>query len=165
MVNGSSVYVAGYFTNVNNGGTVLGAADFIAQWDSLTGNWSALGSNGAGDGAFPSTTYMGALAFSGANLYVGGSFTDVNNGGVVLTAADNVAKWDSLTGNWSALGSNGAGDGSLNNIVNAIAVSGVNVYAGGWFTNVNNKGTALTEADYVATIISMHDLFLPLVLR
>jgi hypothetical protein len=150
VVNGSSVYVAGYFTNVNNGGTVLGAADFIAQWDSLTGNWSALGSNGAGDGAFPSTTYMGALAFSGANLYVGGSFTDVNNGGVVLTAADNVAKWDSLTGNWSALGSNGAGGGSISGTVYSLLVDGSDVYVGGEFTDVNNNGAVITQADYIA---------------
>jgi len=143
-VSGSNVYVGGAFSNVNNNGTVLGAADRIAKWDGT--NWSALGSNGAGDGSLNNEVV--ALAVSGNDVYVGGSFTDVNNNGTVLGAADKIAKWDGT--NWSALGSNGSGNGSLNSNVTALAVSGSDVYVGGWFDNVNNNGTVLGAADYVA---------------
>ena len=143
-VSGSDLYVGGSFTNVNNGGTTLTAADYIAKWDGT--NWSALGSGSSGNGSLNSFVY--ALAVSGSDLYVGGSFTDVNNGGTTLSAADYVAKWDGT--NWSALGSSGPNSGSLNSYVYALAVSGTNLYVGGDFSNVNNSGTTLTAADYIA---------------
>lgn len=60
-----------------------------------------------------------------------------------------IAKFDGT--NWSALGSNGSGNGSLNNLVEALALDGSgNVYAGGGFTDVNNDGSVLEEADYLA---------------
>ena len=137
-VDGSgNVYAGGYFTNVNNNGATLGAADYIAKWDGS--NWSALGSDGAGGGSLNSNVL--ALAVSGSNVYVGGNFTNVNNGGTVLTAADYIAKWDGS--NWSALGSNGAGNGSLNQSVSALAVNGSNVYAGGWVTHINISDTKI----------------------
>jgi hypothetical protein len=143
-VSGTDLYVGGSFSNVNNNGTILTAADHIAKWNGT--NWSALGSNGAGSGSINSTVQT--VAVSGSNVYVGGNFTNVNNGGVVIPEADYIAKWDGA--NWSALGSNGAGNGSINSTVYAIAVSGSNVYAGGAFTDVNNGGTVLTAADRVA---------------
>ncbi|MBI5030659.1 MAG: hypothetical protein HZB51_09035 [Chloroflexi bacterium] len=147
-VSGTNVYVGGYFVDVQNGATALPAADYVARWDALTGNWNTLGSDGAGNGSLNGMVF--SLAVSGSNVYVGGIFTNVNNNGTLLNAADYVAKYDTLTGNWSALGSNGAGDGSLNSGVYAIAVSGSNVYVGGAFQNVNNKGTVLTAADFIA---------------
>ena len=143
-VSGTDLYVGGQFTDVNNNGALLPAADYIAKWDGAT--WSALSSNGAGNGALNSTVY--ALAVSGTTLYVGGSFTNANNNGASLPAADYVATWDGA--NWSALGSNGASNGALNSRVNALAVSGTDLYVGGQFTNVNNNGTSLTAADYIA---------------
>jgi hypothetical protein len=143
-ISGSNVYVGGQFTNVNNNGTVLNAADYIAKWDGT--NWSALSSNGSGDGSL--TNHVRAVGVSGSNVYVGGPFTDVNNNGTVLGAADYIAKWDGT--NWSALGSNGSGGGSLTSQVLGITVSGSNVYVGGIFGNVNNNGTVLGAADYIA---------------
>ena len=143
-VNGTDVYAAGYFTNVNNNGVVLTAADYIAKWDGT--NWSALGSNGAGNGALSGG--IRTLAVNGGTLYAGGEFTDVNNNGVVLTAADYVAKWDGT--NWSALGSNGAGNGALVYFVATLALSGNTLYVGGTFTDVNNNGVVLAAADYIA---------------
>jgi hypothetical protein len=61
-----------------------------------------------------------ALAVSGTNLYVGGSFTRA--GGV---PANYIAKWNGSA--WSALGS------GMNAPVYALAVSGTNLYAGGDF--------------------------------
>ena len=143
-LSGSNLYVGGAFINVNNKGTVLSAADYIAKWDGS--NWSALGSNGAGNGSVTGFVYV--IAVSGSSVYVGGDFTNVNNKGTVLGAADYIAKWDGS--NWSALGSNGAGDGSLNSYVQSLAISGSNVFVGGSFTDVNNKGTVLGAADKIA---------------
>jgi len=77
----------------------------------------------------PSGTVL-ALAPSGSDLYVAGTFTWVGH-----MPATNIAKWD---GNgWSSLGSGitGAGCGA----VYALAVSGSDVYAGGAFTNASGE--------------------------
>ena len=139
---GTNVYIVGGFTDAGN----IPEADYVAKWDGT--NWSALGSNGAGNGAFDFYTYAVAVDGSG-NVYVGGSFNHVYNGAVPNNTAAKIAKWNGST--WSGLGSDGAGGGSLNNDVSAIAVDGSgNVYAGGAFTNVKNGATTLLEADYVA---------------
>jgi hypothetical protein len=102
------------------------------------------------------------------NVYAGGYFTNVNNGGTVLTAADHVAKWDGS--NWSALGSDGAGNGSLNNTVLVLAKNGTDLLVGGQFSNVNNSGTVIKQADYLAAyganfVNSTYRIYLPLVIR
>ncbi len=104
----------------------------------IAGPWSALGSNGSGDGALNGWVY--AVAVSGADLYVGGDFT--NAAGVAT--ADYIAKWNGSA--WSALGSDGAGDGAINGHVQAITVSGGDVYVGGRFTDAGG----LPTADYIA---------------
>jgi hypothetical protein len=143
-VSGTNLYLGGNFTNVNNNGTILPAADYIVKWDDS--NWSALGSNGAGDGAI--NHIVDAIVVNGSSVFVGGYFTDISNNGAILPAADYVAKWNGT--NWSALGSNGAGNGSLKYEVHALAVGGANLYVGGAFVNVNNKGTVLYAADHFA---------------
>jgi hypothetical protein len=62
-----------------------------------------------------------AIAVSGADVYVSGSFTSADS-----VAATNIAKWDGT--HWSALG------GGINGVVNALAVQGNHVYAGGAFS-------------------------------
>jgi len=49
-------------------------------------------------------------------------------------------------GPWSALGSNGSADGAINNTVEALAVSGTNLYVAGRFTNA----AGIQTADFVA---------------
>ena len=145
MDESGNLYVGGYFNDVNNNGTVLDAADFVAKWDGT--NWSTLGSNGAGKSSLMSQVY--ALTVDGnGDLYVGGTFTDVNSNGTVLGEADYITKWDGT--DWSALGSNGAGNGSLNSYVYALGLTGNELYVGGEFINVNNNGTVLNTADYIA---------------
>ncbi|SPE58146.1 exported hypothetical protein [Verrucomicrobia bacterium] len=112
-VSGTKLYAGGGF-NATMGGV---SANEIAKWDGSA--WSALGS-----GMYGYAVY--ALAVSGTNLYAGGYFTTA--GGVPAT---NIAKWDGST--WSALGSGMGGD-TQQNWVNALAVSGTNLYAGGSFS-------------------------------
>ena len=115
--NSGNLYIGGAFTVV---GDVV--AKCIAKWNGT--NWSALGS-GISGGFSPSVR---ALAVSGGDLYAGGSFTTA--GGI---SANRIAKWNGNT--WSALGSGigGLGSGSFSS-VNALTVSGSDLYAGGSFT-------------------------------
>jgi len=131
-VSGSDVYAGGYFNDLAG----IATADYIAKWNGTS--WSALGSNGSGDGALKAPVY--ALAVSGPNLYVGGGFN--NAAGNPL--ADRIAKWSGNT--WSALGSNGSGNGALSGAVFAIEVSGGDLYVGGGFTNA----AGIPEADWIA---------------
>ncbi|HQQ62509.1 MAG TPA: hypothetical protein PLF22_02945 [Pseudomonadales bacterium] len=80
-------------------------------------NWvSMLGYAGTNDAVY-------AIATSGSNVYIGGSFV------VAGTVVADIAKWDGS--NWSAIGT------GLNDIVSALAVDGGgNLYAGGRFTVV-----------------------------
>jgi hypothetical protein len=132
-VSGNDVYASGWFLNAAG----IAAADHIAHWNGSV--WSALGSNGAGDGALNDAA-EGALTLSGSVLYVGGAFTNAAG----IATADHLARWDGSS--WSGLGSNGAGDGALNESVNQIVVSGNTLYIGGIFTNAAGNG----RADYVA---------------
>jgi hypothetical protein len=95
-------------------------ANYIAKWNGSA--WSALGSGING--------WVVALAVSGTNLYAGGFFTTA--GGVPAT---NIAKWDGSA--WSALGSGIVcayhSDYDYSS-VQALAVSGTDLYAGGAFT-------------------------------
>jgi Rax2 C-terminal beta propeller domain/Secretion system C-terminal sorting domain/Bacterial Ig domain len=110
-ISGGMVYAGGTFTSA--GGVPV---NYIAKWDGT--NWSALGS-GLRSVQYG---YVGAIAVSGSDVYIGGGVFDTA-GGVRLYG---IAKWNGA--NWSALG-NGIGSN-----VDAIAVRGNEVYAGGRFT-------------------------------
>jgi hypothetical protein len=118
-VSGTNLYAGGDFTTA--GGVT---ANGIAKWDGSA--WSALGSGMGGDNYFPDVL---ALAASGSNLYAGGNFTTA--GGVPV---HNIAKWNGSA--WSALGSGMGGGDYYFPSVYALAVSGTDLYVGGWFTNV-----------------------------
>lgn len=124
-IDGSDLYVGGAFQNAAG----IASADRVAKWDGGTSTWVSMG------GTLNAT--VRAIAVSGADVYVGGDFTNANG----IAAADYIARWD---GSWHALGSHN-GNGSLADHVNAIAISGTNVYVGGLFTNADGIATA----DYV----------------
>ena len=73
--------------------------------------------------AYPNNTSIFALAVSGTDVYVGGDFDHAGD-----VSANRIAKWDSVTHKWSALGS------GVNSRVLAIAASADDVYVGGNFS-------------------------------
>ncbi|HKP51562.1 MAG TPA: S-layer homology domain-containing protein [Chloroflexia bacterium] len=121
-VSGTDVYVGGDFTMV--GGISVG---HIARWDGTA--WHTLGS-GPTNGV--SGVTVRAIAISGTDVYVGGSFDSA--GGL---ATPYIARWDGSQ--WHAL-PNGP-----DNVVYALSASGSDLYAGGVFTSVGS-----TTAYYIA---------------
>ncbi|MCS7252157.1 MAG: Rax2 family protein [Thermoflexus sp.] len=113
-------------------GPVLRPQGASTSSSSSSGGWHNLG--GGLYGALNSTVY--AIAVSGTNVYVGGTFTDAGGN----LNADFIARWDASTNTWHPLGN------GLNGPVHAITVSGTNVYVGGWFTDAGGH----PNADYIA---------------
>ncbi|HUC84725.1 MAG TPA: hypothetical protein VL970_05985, partial [Candidatus Acidoferrales bacterium] len=113
-VSGGSVYAGGGFTSAG-----LTNANYVAQWNGS--NWLTLGSG--------MNSNVAALAISGGLLYAGGHFTMAGS-----NAADCIAQWDGT--NWLALGLGISGSPlfELAPSVNALAVSGSTLYAGGFFS-------------------------------
>jgi hypothetical protein len=66
------------------------------------------------------------LAVSGSDLYVGGYFVRTGDG--TLTSLGRIARYDTTAGTWNALPNQG-----LNNTVLALAMSGSDLYVGGYF--------------------------------
>jgi hypothetical protein len=99
-----NIYLGGNFTNVNvDDQPANTAADFVVQYNGGT-SWSPLGATAAID----TGPGVNALAVdSSSNLYVGTE--DLNVAGI--PEADCIARWNGAA--WSALGSNGMGDGYL----------------------------------------------------
>jgi len=114
---GNEVVVGGRFTSA--GGV---RANNVARFNTQTNTWSTLGT-GSSNGV---EGRVNALAVVGNEVYVGGEFASA--GGV---RANNVARFNTQTNTWSTLGT-----GSSNGVegrVNALAVSGNEVYVGGDF--------------------------------
>jgi len=121
------VYVAGYFD-------VYGIAGVqnIVKWDG--DDWTSI------VGSVEGVIYQ--LAFDNqGELYASGDFQNLSG----IATADNIAKYDGTS--WSALGSDGAGDGALNDLAYAMAFGSDNsLYISGYFSNAG--GTS--SADYIA---------------
>jgi len=117
---GNEVVVGGDFTSA--GGV---SANRVARFNTQTNTWSALGT-GSSNGVFGSN--VNALAVVGNEVVVGGEFDSA--GGV---SANNVARFNTQTNTWSALGT-GSSNG-VNDRVTALAVVGNEVVVGGWFTS------------------------------
>jgi hypothetical protein len=133
---GTDLYVGGNFTVANS---VAGqqALSRVARWDGTA--WSGLG-NGAtaatGTNNGVSST-VNALAVRNTDVFVGGLFiTGYATAG--QQPLNRVARWDGTV--WNGLGNGAAaptaGNNGVNNTVNALAVSGTDLYMGGSFTTV-----------------------------
>ncbi len=119
-VSGNDIFIGGAFTQVNVDGTVLNA-NHIARFNTQTNTWSTLGLGGNGVNGT-----VDALVIDGNFLYVGGSFTQANVGGSPVNV-NNLARLNLPLGTWEDVG------GGVNGSVNALAVSGNNLFVGGAF--------------------------------
>lgn len=119
LVSGNSVYVGG---NLNDlGGQSVGG---IGRWDTVSHTWTGLGPALTSQGSFAGI--VDALALDGSgNLIVGGFFDHAGTQPV-----SNIARWNGT--NWSPLGS-GIGTANGTDQVFALAISGNDIYAGGYF--------------------------------
>ena len=137
---GADVYVGTDSSDVAG----LPQADQVARWNGSA--WSALGSDASGtNGIFPPRSYVYSLASSGSRIFVGGQFRDA--GGNAL--ADNLVAFDGKS--WSALGSNGAGDGAIGGnsaTVYALMPFDGKLHAGGRFTRAGGNALASFIASY-----------------
>lgn len=110
------VYVGGEFNQTGSSNTMGIAKLNGSQWELV---------NGAVNGS------IYALAAAGDWIYVGGYFNQVGS-----VPARNVARWNRVTGQWSALGSSaGPGNDSTLSYVSAIAIRDDEVYLGGLFSS------------------------------
>jgi hypothetical protein len=121
-VSGSNVYAGGEFTDAGG----ISGADYLAMWNGSS--WAALGNTSM-------INEINVITVSGTDVYVGGVFTDL--GGV--TGATGIAKWNGSS--WEALGSGLTSDGG-DAYIASIAVSGSDVYVGGYFDNAGGNSTA-----------------------
>ena len=116
-------------------------ADHVAKWNGSA--WSALGAGTGGtNGWFPTTTSIEALAGTGSNLFVTGSFQNANGD----PRADNVAFFDGAA--WHPLGSDGAGDGPWVGDGLALALVDRQLYAAGSFTSAGGDPQARSVASF-----------------
>lgn len=118
------LYVGGMFTNVGGDAD----ADLIVKWDGTS--WSKVTTTALTP---RSTPYVGTIAKSGTDLYVGGVFT-------ASAGSNNIAKIDS-SGAVSAI-LKGVSGGLYDSDVEEIAVVGSDVYVGGVFGQVLDASSA-----------------------
>jgi hypothetical protein len=110
----------------------------LAKWDGT--NWSAVGGGVAFvDSFFVSCETVRALVFRDGKLYVGGYFNIVG-GEYIEDAVANIASWDGT--NWCTY--NGGVGNSAQSSVDAIALSGTNLYVGGRFSTANAPGQSVS---------------------
>ena len=119
----------------------IAQADHVARWDGSA--WSAVGAgSGGGNGWFPSATVINALAGTGSNLFVTGTFLNANGD----ARADDVAWFDGS--NWHPLGSDGAGNGPWSGNGLALALVDRQLYAAGNFTSAGGDPQAHSVASF-----------------
>jgi len=142
-VSGNDVYVGGFFSQAGTGsGAVF--ANNVARYNPNSGTWDNLG-GGVSFGGFGGQ--VNALAVSGNDVYVGGIFSQAGTGsGAVF--ANNVARYNPNSGTWDNLGG-GVSFGGSGGVVNALAVSGNDVYVGGIFSQAGT-GSGAVFANNVA---------------
>jgi hypothetical protein len=159
VVSGTDIYVGGSFTAVYDS-TGTKYANRIAKYN---GSWSLVGNTGSGTSSNTTngtSDIVKAIAVSGTDIYVGGSFTAVYDS-TGTKYANRIAKYN---GSWSLLGNTGSGTGNINGnngtgdvyetsavSVNTIAViDASNIYVGGSFTAVYDSEGKLKYTNYIA---------------
>lgn len=151
LVSGGNVYIGGAFTVAYNAAGNSVFANGVARWNGAT--WAALGNGGAANanGVMGGQAWVHGLALIGNDLYVGGSFTKaINNTGNEISA-NYVARWNTTTNTWGALGT-GSGEkaNGTDFSLNALAVSGTDLIVGGGIFNVYNSAVNVVRVNAVA---------------
>lgn len=151
LVSGGNVYLGGAFTVAYNNASTSVFANGVARWNGSA--WAALGNGGAAaaNGVAGGQAWVHGLALIGNDLYVGGSFTKAINNTGNEVSANYVARWNTTTNTWSALGT-GSGDkaNGTDFSVNALAVSGTDLIVGGGIFNVYNSAANIVRVNAVA---------------
>ena len=132
---GTAVYFGGGFSTISTGNSTL-AVNRLARYETTTRTWSRVGS-GTGNGT---NEFVFSLASIGKELYLGGIFTAVNEGGTALIA-NGIARFNTTSETWSVLGT-GGGNG-VDEVVSHIEVLGTDLYVGGIFSTVNTGGAQI----------------------
>jgi trimeric autotransporter adhesin len=114
-ISSGEAYVGGEFTQAGGCTGADNGCYFVADWNSS--GWSALGTG--------MNSYVFAMADGGTRVYVGGGFGSASG----ISDTLGIAFWDKP--GWHALGTGVSGIAGYS--INAIAVSGSDVYAGGTF--------------------------------
>ena len=107
-----------------------------------TGHWVSIDGSVTGSLSGTSVWIWDTRIGPDGKLYAVGRFDNASGN----ATADNLAFYDTATKTWKGLGSNGAGDGALNDAVYAVAWIGTKLYAAGRFTNAGG----VAGADHVA---------------
>ncbi len=131
-VDGNYLYVGGSFTRTADLTVVLNR---IARYDLTTDTWSALPGNGLNGSG------VSAVAISGTSLFVTGEFSRTTTSSVLNL--NRVARFNTSTNTWSPVADNG-----LNGTVYSLAISGNDMFVGGFFSQT--FGGATTGLNFVA---------------
>ena len=146
----NQLYVGGSFTTVQDTtNTVALSAKYVARWDISNNIWRQLGS-GSTNGTNNAVNAL-ALDSSNSQLYVGGTFTTVQDiSNTVALSTNRVARWDISTNVWRQLG-NTTYNGT-NSTINALALdsSNLQLYVGGAFTTASDTVNSKTR-QYIAS--------------
>ena len=146
-----NAFIGGNFTKTSTTAKDT-SANYGIIWTPSTSSWTNLGAelynNGIRDGS------CNALALDSSNqrLYVGGSFTIVNDTSNVSLSANRIAYWNLNTSTWSGLGTTvSANNGTIGQVYSlALDTSNNRLYVGGNFTATNDATTASQIANYIA---------------
>lgn len=135
---GNDVYVGGYMTQTfDHVVTVRG----IAKFNTINQVWSDMNAHlytVFEDGCIEAPAAVFALAVNGVSLYVGGNFG--NDTDCFSLTPNRIAKFNTNTNTWADLAHKG-----LNGEVDALAVSGTDVFIGGKFTTTDDNALALSH--------------------
>jgi hypothetical protein len=142
----SDLYLGGHFTQTGDHSLNLNR---IARYDTIDDTWHALPNQGLDD-------YVFRLKPVGSDLYVGGGFTQTGDASLSL---NRIARYQTTDGIWHGLRNQG-----LNASVHVLAVSGDDLYMGGWFTETVDG--AFTNLGNIARYCEARYLvYLPLIAR
>ncbi len=151
VVSGNDIYVGGSFTTI--GGI---AANRIARYNMVSQRWFALGAdlvaNGNGVRGTTSETGVSTITVVGNDVYVGGLFEGVDNRTGQFVSANSVARWNTTTSTWSALGSGvGPQKNGFNGDVTSSVLRNGKLYFAGTFKQAFNSATVAVDVFQVAT--------------